>query len=177
MSAFRVRFTIWRMMVAVAILAIVMAWGVEHVMRSRIRFDFYDDRVKENEPLVNPVRLLGLEGYRVELEGEQFLDVEATTWRDQTHPAVAWTPGDLRCLIAGLEDELASMRLTGIPGVVDIANTADGRTLSYVRKFTWSCGTCSGPAPIHIPLFPRTVYRNRRLLIAIGKIKTPARPS
>jgi hypothetical protein len=80
-------------------------------------------------------------------------------------------------MACGVKGELASMRLTGTPGVVDIANTADSRTLLYVRKFTWSCGSFLGPAPIRIPLFPRTVYRNRRLLSAIGKIRTQARSS
>jgi hypothetical protein len=148
-----------------------MAGGVELTRWSRLRFNFYDDRVSSDEPLVNPTEFFGLQGNRVDLGSGRLLEVEATTWRDRDYPAVPWTPGDLDRLIGGLEDELEKMRVGGTPGVVDLEPTPDGRTLLYVRKQAWRCGTGLGPV-IHIPLFRRKVYINRRLLIGIGRIVT-----
>lgn len=172
----RMRFTIRRMMIGLALLAALLAWGIEQARRSRLRFDFYDYRVADDEPLANPTEFSGLHGNRVDLRGGWFLEVEATTWRDSNYPAVPWRPGDLECLIAGLEDEIARVGANGTPGIVDLEATPDGRTLLYVRKRSWACGTCLGPPPIHIPLFRRTVYRNRRLLIGIGKMNKLTQP-
>jgi hypothetical protein len=173
----RMQFTIRQTIIGVALLSILMSWGLAHARRLRLRFDFYDYRMAADEPLVNPTAFLGLEGDRVRLAGGRILEVEATTWRDSNYPAVPWSPGDLKRLVTGLEDELARMRIDGAPGVVDLEAAPDGRTLVYVRKSSWTCGTCLGPPPIHIPLFRRTVYLNRRLLIGIGRLKLDTQPS
>src|SRR4051794_36712110 len=71
------RFTIRRMIVGVALLASLMAWGIEQARRSRMRFDFYDYHVAgHEEPLANPTEFFGLEGNRVDLGGGRFLEVE-----------------------------------------------------------------------------------------------------
>jgi hypothetical protein len=177
MRPFLMRLTIRRMIVGVALLAVLTAWAIEPLRRSRLRFDFYDyDVAGDEEPLVNPTGFFGLEGNRVDLAGGRFLDVEATTWRDTNFPAVPWSPGDLKRLSAGLEDELEKMRVDGAAGIVDLEARPDGRTLLYVRKRRWYCGTCLGPPPIRIPLFRRTVYRNPRLLIGIGTISKHSQP-
>ena len=169
----RMQFTIRQMIIGVAILSALVAWGIELARRSRLRFDFYDYRVADNEPFINSTELLGLEGNRVDLGGGRYLEVEATTWTYSDDPAVCWLPGDLEPLIEGLEDELAGMRASGTAGVVDLQAAPDGRTLLYVRmrRQPRHCGTRLGPPPIRIPLFRRAVYLNRRLLIGIGKLK------
>jgi hypothetical protein len=64
------------------------------------------------------------------------------------------------------------MRLVGDPNVVELQPAPDGRTLLYVRHRSWGCGTRTLPRPIHIPLFRRTVYVDRRILIGVGTMKT-----
>jgi hypothetical protein len=173
----RVRFSIRRMMIGMAFLTILLAWGIDQAKRSRLRFDFYDYRVVNDEPLVNPTEFFGIEGNRVALGGRRLLEVEATTWTYSDDPPSPWTrPADLEHLSWGLRDQLGRMKSDGRPGIVDLQATPDGRTQLFVRNQPWYCGTGLGPL-IRIPLFRRTVYRNRRLLIGIGTLKEHSRPA
>jgi hypothetical protein len=171
----RVQFTVRQTMIGVALLACIFTSGIELARRSPFRFDFYDYDVLDDEPLVNQTEFFGLKENRVDLGPAGFLEVEATTWAYADTSKIIWSPVDRARLTDALQVELARMRAGGAPGVVDLRPASDGRTLLYVRHRPWYCGTCLGPAPIHIPLFRRTVFRNRRLLIGIGTLRSEAR--
>lgn len=165
------QFSIKRMLASIALLTIFMAWGLELSRRSGLHFDFNDYQVLTDEPLVNPTEFFGLEGNRVDLGAGHYLVVEATTWAYEDYPAVQWSPVIQEHLSEGLENELARMGRSTKPGIVDLQAAPDGRVFLYVRHQPWACGTRVG-THIHIPMFRRRVYLNRRLLIGIGRIKT-----
>ena len=54
----------------------------------------------------------------------------------------------------------------------DIRETGNGDVQVFGRTDGWICGT-PWAQPIRIPVFRDTVYRNRKVLLAVGQIETP----
>ena len=168
----RIQFTVRSLTIVLAIAAILMACGAEYARRSNVQLDLYDNH-EVDEPLVNPTAFFGLEGNRVNLGRGRVLEVESTTWWYTSDPPAVWEPADPACLKAGLRaGQLASSKT---PGVIDLERIPDGRALLYVSCRPWYCGHGKPLITlIHVPLIPRTVYGNRRLLMGVGRVREQA---
>ncbi|TWU04650.1 hypothetical protein [Stieleria varia] len=104
---------------------------------------FHYTRVVDDEPLQNPVEVIGV------VENQLYLS-------------------DLRVikLQTGSHEQLLEA-ITQSAYQVDIQGTEPYVTL-YARTNRWVCGT-PWAQPIRIPLIPETVYRNRREMIGYGE--------
>ena len=97
----------------------------------------------ENQPLLNPVKVVQVVSNRFMLEDHRMVEVETTPGIDITNQLAE--SGYM------IDLELNKGSLIGI----------------YARQDGWVCGT-RWAQPIRIPIFPTKVYKNRRELIAIG---------
>jgi len=101
-------------------------------------------RVIENEPLNRPIKVTRVEGNYLFLSDSRIISIESA----------------------------AEERLTEAIAESDFyVDVEESRPLVsiYARQDGWVCGT-AWAQPIRVPLFPDTVYRNRRELIAVGQL-------
>ena len=105
---------------------------------------FHYAHVIENEPLIAPVEVTNVDGNRLVLADGRALEVDAF-------------PGQLTDLLSQSDF------------MIDLETEGEDAVLIYARQDGWICGT-RWAQPIRIPIFRDTVYKNRRQLIAHGRI-------
>jgi hypothetical protein len=104
---------------------------------------FHYPRVIENEPLHDPIKVLRVEGKQLHLSDSRIIEVQNTS------------------------DEALTKAIAESDFYVDLEGSGSVVTV-HARQNGWICGT-PWAQPIRIPLFPDTVYQNRRDLIAVGE--------
>jgi hypothetical protein len=149
----RVRCTVRRMMVAVALTGVVLAWAIDRARRGYPLVDFEYPHFIENEPLVNPTKLLAIEDWCLVLEDGRMVRIE---------------DGPLLEGMIGFEDP------SRVDCFLDMETGADGSVTVHTLKATWHCGNGNRfrrrLLPLRIPVFPRTAYHNYRALVGTGVV-------
>jgi hypothetical protein len=154
------------MMVIVALTGVLSAAVIDRARRGSRLIDLGYIRFVENEPLVNPTKVRAINRGRI------FLDdgyVHARDWARiilEDGREVVINEGPLLQASLVLEDPSRGKC------AVEVQTEADGSAKVHARERIWVCGSClhRGPALVHIPLFPRTFYLNRKVLVGTGKI-------
>jgi hypothetical protein len=135
-------------MVHVALAAVVFAVGIDLGRRWRL-VQFETVRYVENEPLADPVRVVGIDGCLFVLEDGREVRFDADP--------------DLSGVLS--EDQSGRCRFP-----VDVEVEDGGSAKVYAKRRLWFCGNCSREARLCIPIATRTVPLNRRELIGAGRI-------
>ena len=106
---------------------------------------FHYPHVIKNEPLKAPVKVMRVDEQKLFLEDGRTIEVETYPGEDLTK------------------------QLSQSDFMIDVEPAADGLVNIYARQDGWICGTPWAQA-IRIPIFRDKVYKNRRELIAVGRI-------
>ena len=104
-------------------------------------------RVIENEPLDNPIKVLRVDGSRLHLSDSRIIETKGPT---------------VESLAKAISESDFYVDVEGSGSLITVHARQDG----------WICGT-PWAQPIRVPIFPDTVYRNRRELIAVGEFVSP----
>ena len=102
--------------------------------------------VVENQPLESPIKVVRIDGQNLTLSDGRVIIINDETGRN-------W-----RAVLSESEN------------MIDVEEHDNGFVEVYGRQNGWICGT-PWVQPIRIPIIRDTVYKNRRELIAIGKLK------
>ena len=144
---------------------------IDQARRGRRLVDFEDIRYIKNEPLVNPTKVRAIDGARILEDG--YVQVIVNTriaLEDGRVVLIEDRPAEREC-------ELAVEDLSQREWFVEIQTEADGSAAVYTKEPAgfW-CGNCLNrrASLIHIPIFARNVYLNRRVLVGTGRITEEA---
>ena len=102
--------------------------------------------VVENQPLESPIKVVRIDGQNLTLSDGRVIIIDEETGRN-------W-----RAVLSESDN------------MIDVEEHDDGLVEVYGRQNGWICGN-PWVQPIRIPIIRDTVYKNRRELIAIGKLK------
>jgi hypothetical protein len=154
------------MMVMVALTGVLSAAVIDRARRGSRLIDLGYIRFVENEPLVNPTKVRAINGDLVFLEGGYVGGIDSARLVLEDGREVLIEEGPLLQAAAVLEDP--SERNC----VVEVQTDVDGTATVFKKQRRWFCGTCLyGSTPlIRIPLFPRTINLNSRVLVGTGRI-------
>ena len=142
------RFTVRRMMIAVALTALVLVWAIDRARRGYPLVVFEYPRYIENEPLLNRSKVVEFGERGFTLADGRRLRIDNGPWCDAR---IGW-------------EDLNRVELDVEPG------PGDSVTIYTLQK-RGVCGTCAANRhvpPIRFRLIPRIEYRNYRALVGTG---------
>jgi hypothetical protein len=144
-------------MIAIALVGIVLGFVVDCERRGQRLVEFRYFEVTEDEPLIDPVKVLKTE----------IIDIK----------------DEKGGLISGLRINLDDGRIFEIPDragtfstnyrELEVRSGSDGFVTVHGRRMGWICGYKGGYAPlVRIPLIRVTTYLNHRQLMGRGRLVT-----
>jgi hypothetical protein len=158
----RVRFTLRSIMVIVALTGMLMAALIDQSRGGRRLVDFEDVRYIKSKPLVNPTKVRAIDRARITEDGfVQLLVNSRIALEDGRIVLIEDRPFRV--------DEQALDDLSQSEWFVEVQTQADGSATVYAKEPVWFYLN-RREALIHIPIFRRDVYTDRKLLVGTGRI-------